>query len=295
MTALCPDGQRRNGFLLDFKSVYMLKYISPGSWFSLEYPDSWCEAEDAEDSFLFFNPEKWNGNFRISAYRGENRNYARDCMAGELKHTSGARQVWIGKWECVYLTENFREEGNDYTSHIWITGRDCISVECSFTVLKGERPTAGEDIVASLEVRLENERPWREVIPVRVLEINRINEGYDWAVSAVKKQLTKNFSSSEADIASIQKVMDSGSFKKDQRQAWESFGIAFGTVLVNEMDGMNWVTVIDGRKEYPALRFADTELMVCPTTLVWDKVKAGQRCDLKAEYSRIKAEAEALL
>ena len=281
--------------MLDLKTVCMLKYISPGSWFSLEYPDDWCEAEDAEGSFLFFNPEKWNGNFRISAYQGDSRNYAKDCMNGELADTPGARHARVGKWECVYLTEDFREEGNDYTSHIWITGRDCISVECSFTVLKGERPTAGEDIVASLEVRLENERPWREVIPVRVLEINRINEGYDWAVSAVKKQLTKNFSSSEADIASIQKVMDSGSFKKDQRQAWESFGIAFGTVLVNEMDGMNWVTVIDGRKEYPALRFADTELMVCPTTLVWDKVKAGQRCDLKAEYGRIKAEAEALL
>ncbi len=295
MTALCPDGQRRNGFLLDFKSVYMLKYISPGSWFSLEYPDSWCEAEDAEDSFLFFNPEKWNGNFRISAYRGENRNYARDCMAGELKHTSGARQVRIGKWECVYLTENFREEGNDYTSHIWITGRDCISVECSFTVLKGEKATVGENIVSSLEVRLENEKPWKEVIPVRVLEINMINEDYDWAVSAVKKQLTKNFSSSEADIVSIQKVMDSESFKRDQRQAWESFGIAFGTILVNEMDGMNWVTVIDGRKEFPALRFAGTEFMVYPAELVWNKVKAGQRCDLKAEYSRIKAEVESLL
>lgn len=295
MTALCPDGQRRNGFLLDFKSVYMLKYISPGSWFSLEYPDSWCESEDAEDSFLFFNPEKWNGNFRISAYRGENRNYARDCMAGELKHTSGARQVRIGKWECVYLTENFREEGNDYTSHIWITGRDCISVECSFTVLKGEKATVGENIVSSLEVRLENEKPWKEVIPVRVLEINMINEDYDWAVSAVKKQLTKNFSSSEADIVSIQKVMDSESFKRDQRQAWESFGIAFGTILVNEMDGMNWVTVIDGRKEFPALRFAGTEFMVYPAELVWNKVKAGQRCDLKAEYSRIKAEVESLL
>lgn len=295
MTALCPDGQRRNGFLLDFKSVYMLKYISPGSWFSLEYPDSWCEAEDAEDSFLFFNPEKWNGNFRISAYRGENRNYARDCMAGELKHTSGARQVRIGKWECVYLTENFREEGNDYTSHIWITGRGCISVECSFTVLKGEKATVGENIVSSLEVRLENEKPWKEVIPVRVLEINMINEDYDWAVSAVKKQLTKNFSSSEADIVSIQKVMDSESFKRDQRQAWESFGIAFGTILVNEMDGMNWVTVIDGRKEFPALRFAGTEFMVYPAELVWNKVKAGQRCDLKAEYSRIKAEVESLL
>ena len=32
----------------------MKKYISPGSWFSLEYPDNWCEFEDSEDCFLFY-------------------------------------------------------------------------------------------------------------------------------------------------------------------------------------------------------------------------------------------------
>ena len=47
----------------------MMKYISPGSWFSLEYPSDWREFEDTEDSFLFYNPDKWMGNFRISAYQ----------------------------------------------------------------------------------------------------------------------------------------------------------------------------------------------------------------------------------
>ena len=28
-----------------------MKYISPGSWFSLEYPAGWNEFEDTEDSF----------------------------------------------------------------------------------------------------------------------------------------------------------------------------------------------------------------------------------------------------
>ena len=49
----------------------MMKYISSGSWFSLEYPSDWREFEDTEDSFLFYNPDKWMGNFRISAYQGE--------------------------------------------------------------------------------------------------------------------------------------------------------------------------------------------------------------------------------
>ena len=234
----------------------MKKYISPGSWFSLEYPDNWCEFEDSEDCFLFYNPDKWTGNFRISAY---------------------------GSWDCAYSSESFQENGVWYTTHIWVTGRGEISVECSFTVAKGESPKAGEAIVASLKVRNASDKPVKEVIPVRILEINQINENYDWAVSTVKKQLTKDFTGTAADLENLQKVIDSGRFNPKQRQAWESFGTAFGVILVNEMDGMEWVTVIDGQKESPALRFRDSKVMVNPISLIWDKAKSGQPCDLKAE------------
>ena len=78
-----------------------MKYISPGSWFSLEYPNDWREFEDEEDSFLFYNPEKWNGNFRISAYRGKSAKYAQDCMADELQQNQSARREQAGPWACV--------------------------------------------------------------------------------------------------------------------------------------------------------------------------------------------------
>lgn len=270
-------------------------YISPGSWFALTYPSGWCESEDAEDSFLFYNPDKWAGNFRISAYRGESRGYAKECMEDELAHTRGAKPVQVGNWKCVYWAESFQENANWYTTHFWITGQGAVSVECSFTVVKGENIKVAEEIIASLRVRRDDEKSWKAVIPVRILEINGINEAYDWAVLTIKKQLTKDFTGCEADIDRIQQVMDSGRFKSEQRQAWESFGIAFGTILVNEMDGMDWVTVIDGKQEYPALRFADTEVMVYPTKLVWDAVRNGKTCNLKDEYWRIRTEVEKAL
>ena len=42
------------------------KFISPGAWFSMNYPSDWNEFEDGEGSFLFYNPDVWSGNFRIS-------------------------------------------------------------------------------------------------------------------------------------------------------------------------------------------------------------------------------------
>ena len=50
-------------------SLYMeqsKKFISPGAWFSMTYPADWNEFEDGEGSFLFYNPNEWTGNFRIS-------------------------------------------------------------------------------------------------------------------------------------------------------------------------------------------------------------------------------------
>lgn len=273
----------------------MMKYISPGSWFALEYPKGWGEFEDEENSFLFYNPNKWSGNFRISAYLGEDRHYAAACIDEELKGNGGARRVKVGNWDCAYLTESFQENNTWYTSHIWITGKGSVSVECSFTVPKGESPKEGEMIVRSLQVRTPDEKPWKEVIPVRILEINVINESYDWAVTTLKKQLTKDFTASGKDIDNLQKVVDSGKFNKNQRSAWESFGIAFGTILVNEMDGMEWVTVIDGAKEFPALRFADSSLMVYPMSLIWNEVRNGEKVNLKEEFESIKAEVEKIL
>ena len=272
-----------------------MKYIAPGSWFSLEYPADWREFEDTEDSFLFYNPDKWTGNFRISAYRGESRNYAKECIEYEMAQNAGAKRVTVGSWDCAYLIESFQEEGAWYTSHIWVTGKGEISIECSFTVAKGDSPKPAEEIIRTLHVRTAGEKPAKEVISVRVLEINEINEAYEWAVSTIKKQLSKDFTSVEADVDSIQKVMDSGRFNKNQRQAWESLGVAFGAILINEMDGMDWVTVVDGAKEYPALRFADTQVMVDPSALIWNKVKNGQECNLRAEYARIKEEVESVL
>lgn len=272
-----------------------MKYIAPGSWFSLEYPESWREFEDTEDSFLFYNPNKWSGNFRISAYQGENDRYASECIAYELKQVKGAHLVKVGNWECAYSTENFQENGSWYTTHLWVTGKDAISVECSFTVAKGESLKPAEEIIRSLWVKGKGDKPLKEVIPVRIMEIGIINESFEWAVSTIKKQLTKDFSSSENDIESIQKVMDSGRFSKNQRQAWESFGIAFGTILVNEMDGMEWVTVIDGNTETPALRFADTPVIINPSELIWTCIKKGEPCNLRQEFERIKKEVESVL
>ena len=65
------------------------KFISPGAWFSMNYPSDWNEFEDGEGSFLFYNPDVWTGNFRISAFKG-NASYGKDAIRQELKENDSA-------------------------------------------------------------------------------------------------------------------------------------------------------------------------------------------------------------
>jgi hypothetical protein len=265
-----------------------MKFISPGGWFSLECPAAWSEFEDTEESFLFYNPNKWGGNFRISAYKDAAKDYGRQCIAYELKNNPTSCAVKVGEWDCAYSAETFQEEGAWYTTHIWVTGKGDISFECSFTVAKGGERTPAEGIIRSLKVRTGKEG--QEIIPIRVLEIGEVNAAFEWVSTTVKKTQTKDFTSQEEDIEKLQKLVDGGKIQANQRTAWENLGLAFGTILENEMDGMTWVTVVDGSKEYAALQFAD--LLINPATLVWNKIKAKQPCDLNAEFARIKEEVE---
>jgi len=77
------------------------KFISPGAWFSMNYPSDWNEFEDGEGSFLFYNPDVWTGNFRISAFKG-NASYGKDAIRQELKENDSASLVKIGTWDCAY-------------------------------------------------------------------------------------------------------------------------------------------------------------------------------------------------
>lgn len=273
------------------------KFISPGGWFSLIYPDNWNEFEDMEGSFLFYNAEKWNGNFRISAYKAdkkmpESETYGRKTIDMELKENVSAQLEKVGEWECAYSKELFQENGEDYVTHVWISGRKNMAFECSFTVRKGGEIKPAEEIIATLEIREEDKRYGKEIIPVRILEIERVNEAFEWTASWVKKVLKKDFTGEREDLNKIQSVMEKGDFQSQQREAWESFGIAFGVILTNEMDGMEWVTVVDGSKEYPALRYRETDFMIAPGELVWKGAKSDEKCDLVAEFDKVKSELE---
>lgn len=271
------------------------KYISPGGWFSLQYPAAWNEFEDEEGSFLFYNPAKWSGNFRISVFKDVSSSYAKEVIADEFSQNPQAKKVTVGEWKCVYSQDAFTENGEDYITHVWLTGRSNTVAECSFTTLQNAPKEMAEEIISSLELRDERKIYPKEYIPIRILEIAEVNEAFEWGTLEIKKNLKKDFSSVEQDLERIQQMIDGGIYPLKRKEVWAAFGIVFGTILVNEIDGMDWVTVIDGKQEYPALRFRNTEIVIDLKHFIYDTLNKGEKCDLQKEYTRIKTEVEAVL
>ena len=259
------------------------KFISPGAWFSMIYPADWNEFEDGEGSFLFYNPTEWTGNFRISAYKGD-ATYGSEVIRQELKENASATAVKIGSLECAYSKEMFQEDGVYYTTHLWITGMGDMAFECSFTVGKGASVAEAEAVIASLEVRKEGVKYPAEVIPVRLSEIYQINEAYEWVAATVKEKLKKDFQGMEEDLSSMQQIIDGGSIAPKKKEAWLSLGIVLRVILANEVDGLEWMTLIDGNREAPVLQNTATGECIDPMKLVWSKVRAGEACSLAETY-----------
>ena len=257
------------------------KFISPGAWFSMSYPADWSEFEDGEASFLFYNPDVWTGNFRISAFKGGT-TYGQDSIHRELKENESAALVKIGNMECAYSKEMFQEEGTYYTTHLWITGSGNVSFECSFTVPKGGSPKEAEDIISSIEIRKEGEKYPAELIPARIAEIYLINEAFEWVSSTVKHELKKDFQGTEEDLQSIQQIIDSGTLGQKKKEEWLAIGITVCNILANEVEGMEWMTLIDGNREFPVLIYKYRTFD--PMKLTWSKIKAGQTCNVIEEY-----------
>lgn len=268
------------------------KFISPGAWFSMIYPSDWNEFEEGEGAFLFYNPDRWTGNFRISAYKEDlsvagAKNYAKEAVRQELKENPSASLIKVGSLECAYSKEMFQEEDTYYTTHFWITGIENVMFECSFTVPKGEKVDEAEAVISSLEIRKEGQKYPAEVIPIRLSEIYVVNESFQWTVDTVKSELKTDFQGVEEDLNKIQQLIDSGVISPKKKEAWLALGVTICTILANEVEGMEWATLIDGNREAPVLQYKEGEKLIDPMKLVWSKVKAGEHCDVIEAYKKI--------
>ena len=236
----------------------MKKFISPGSWFAFAYPEEWFEFSEEADCFLFYNPEKWDGNFRISAYRDESSSFGDSMMRQALK-VAGAKLSKVGRWETVYSAESFTEQLVEYTTHRWTVGCGQTCVECSFTASVGEHLGAVNALIASLEILQPRDTFHNQYIPVRVSEVDLIESCYATIEELGMKLFKERFRDFDYNVRLLQKIARRPELTKQLgSDAGAVMGVVLCALLTESVEGLEWNTFINGKVEAPVLMYGTT-------------------------------------
>ena len=254
----------------------MKKFISPGSWFAFTYPDEWFEFSEEADCFLFYNPEKWDGNFRISAYRDASSAFGDTMMRQALK-TPGTKLAKVGRWETIYSAESFTEQLVEYVTHRWTIGCGQTCVECSFTASADAHLGVANALIASLEILQPRESFHNQYIPVRVSEVELIESCYATVEELGMKLFKERFRDFEYNVHLLQKVARRPEFTKLLgADAGAVMGVTLCALLTECIEGLEWNTFINGKVEAPVLMYG--EVCVARPMLLF-----GKRGELLAE------------
>ena len=238
----------------------MKKFISPGSWFAFTYPNEWYEFSEEADCFLFYNPEKWDGNFRISAYRDASSSFG-DTMMHQALKTPKAKLVKVGRWEAIYSAESFTEQLVEYVTHRWTIGCGQTCVECSFTeeAQSGEAIGMVNAIIASLEILQPRDTFHNQYIPVRVSEVELIESCYATIEELGMKLFKERYRDFDYNVRLLQKLAQRPELTKQLgTDAGAVMGVVLCILLTESIEGLEWNTYINGKVEAPVLMYGDT-------------------------------------
>ena len=236
----------------------MKKFISPGSWFAFAYPKEWFEFSEEADCFLFYNPEKWDGNFRISAYRDASSSFG-DMMMRQALKTSNAKLSKVGRWDTIYSAEFFTEQLVEYVTHRWTIGYGQTCVECSFTATVGEHLGVVNAVIASLEILQPRETFHNQYIPVRVSEVDLIESCYATIEELGMKIFKERFRDFDYNVCLLQKLAQRPELTNQLgSDAGAVMGVVLCALLTESIEGLEWNTFVNGKVEAPVLMYGTT-------------------------------------
>lgn len=236
----------------------MKKFISPGSWFAFDYPEEWFEFSEEPDCFLFYNPEKWDGNFRISAYRDASSAFGDSMMRQALK-VPGTKLAKVGRWETAYSAEQFTEQLMEYVTHRWTIGCGQTCVECSFTASADAHLGLPNALIASLEILQPRDSFRNQYIPVRVSEVDLIESCYATVEELGMKLFKERFRDMDYNVRLLQKIaLRPELIKQLGSDAGAVMGVTLCTLLTECIEGLEWNTFVNGKVEAPVLMYGDT-------------------------------------
>jgi len=90
----------------------------------------------------------------------------------------------------------------------------------------------------------------------------------------------RSLTQAEADLAVLQAIVNHGSMRHANFEAWVALGIAFGDALAASIPGLAWRLAADESGTYATLQFQSKAISVAAPTMLWKRIERGEQMDL---------------
>src|ERR1044072_6757478 len=95
-------------------------FTSQNGWFTLTIPKDWEEYDNEEENtYAFFNAQKWTGNFRITPFRwtelaDPTEDKAAQFISDELNENNSAIKIRLGDFDCAHYKKDIQQDSEDF-------------------------------------------------------------------------------------------------------------------------------------------------------------------------------------
>ena len=100
------------------------------------------------------------------------------------------------------------------------------------------------------------------------------------AAELVSEATGAALSGTMADLAALQKVIDSKIVEPEATYSLQALGLAFGKVFVGTQANFDWWMVEDEYGRDPAIRYKQTTLLLFPKTMLSKRIEDGEEVDV---------------
>jgi len=118
-------------------------------------------------------------------------------------------------------------------------------------------------------------------------DIDHIAQAILHAQRVTTEVLGQEMDGTRADLALIQRLLDTGTIERESTYTLHSLGLAFGRAFVNENKAFDWWIVQDGSGRDPVLRYRDSCLLAFPKTMLSKRIKEGASLDVVSLFDQL--------
>ncbi len=173
-----------------------------------------------------------------------------------------------------------------------------LLIPFTMTSMASEAPP----VLELTEEELENYQfPFQEDEPEPVIE--ELSVGQRFILSTQRREIREliarelgvmSLKEDSTDLRVIQSLYDRRILRDDDVREWQSVGVLFGDILVNEYD-FEWISYEDELGVSKALRWKDSKNYVFPITVFSKRLQFGEDIDARAVYDKISDDIESFI